>query len=71
MTVVVSQLWLMLNITELQLSQQLFYILHLIIWEFCDYLLLILAEMSIKYLMILSEERGVCVFFWGGGLCAC
>lgn len=60
MTEVVVKLWLLQKITRLQSNQAV--ILHFIFgyWEFCDYLLLILAWMLILYLMTLSVG-GVCV----------
>lgn len=71
MTEVVVQLWLVLKITGLKLIKAV--ILHFIFgyWEFCDYLLLILAWMLILYLMTLSTGGG-----WGGGggggyVCVC
>ena len=78
MTEVVVQLWLVLKITGLKLIKAV--ILHFIFgyWEFCDYLLLILASMLILYLMTLSARGGwgvcVCVGVGGGGdayVCVC
>ena len=77
MTEVVVQLWLVLKITGLKLIKAV--ILHFIFgyWEFCDYLLLILAWMLILYLMTLSARGGwgVCVGGLGGGgdayVCVC
>lgn len=65
MTEVVVQLWLPPQITGLQSIQAV--VLHFLFgyWEFCDYLLLILAWMLILYLMTLSEGGG------GGGVFVC
>lgn len=66
------QLRLPLKITGLSSIQAL--ILHFVFgyWEFCDYLLLILARMLILYLMTLSEGGApVCICAWCARACVC